>query len=46
MLFKKKKKKIIEFQSIKTDICKRGLSPKFLIQQSETLPVELTETHK
>ena len=44
MLFKKKK--IIEFQSIKTDLCKRGLNPKFLIQQLETLPVELTETHK
>ena len=25
--------------------CKRGLNPKSLIQPSETLPVELTETH-
>ena len=25
--------------------CKQGLNPKFLIQQSETLPVKLTETH-
>ena len=41
----------IEFQPIKTEtsinfLCKRGLSPKFLIQLLETLPIELTETHK
>ena len=26
--------------------CRRGLNPRFVIQPSETLPVELTETHK
>ena len=25
--------------------CKRGLNPRYLIQQSETLPIELTRTH-
>ena len=25
--------------------CRRGLNPKFLIQLSETLPLELTRTH-
>ena len=28
-----------------TFCCRRGLNPRFLIQPSETLPVELTETH-
>ena len=26
--------------------CKQGLNPRSFIQPSETLPVELTETHK
>ena len=36
------------YHQIKTPIsfwCRRRLNPKFLIQPSETLPVELIETH-
>ena len=37
------------YHQIKTPInfwCRRGLNPRSVIQPSETLPFELTETHK